>query len=122
MSLFYEVPLHNPDEAEEQVGDGDQQVRQRQIVGGVWKVDFVHLVVAVKKVGLLQEALQVENTKWVRTPDANLIFLFPTIRWVGTYSSWQQICNVLVEDDQPATGTARVHAAHTSFSKSRIPF
>lgn len=57
MSLFSEVPLHNPDEAEEQVGDGDQQVRQRQIVGDVWKVDFVHLVVAVKKVGLLQEAL-----------------------------------------------------------------
>lgn len=120
--MFSEVPLHNPDEAEEQVGDGDQQVRQRQIVGGVWKVDFVRLVVAVKKVGLLQEALQVENTKWVRAPDANLIFLPPKMRSVRTYSSWQQICNVLMEDDQPATGTARVHAAQTSCNKSRIPF
>lgn len=80
MSLFFEVPLHNPDEAEEQVGDGDQQVRQRQVVGGVWKVDFVHLIVAVKKVGLLQEALQVKNNKLARTPNANLIFLLPKMR------------------------------------------
>lgn len=53
-----EVPLHDPDEAEEEVSDGDQQVGQRQVVGEVGEVDFVHLVVAVEEVGLLQEALR----------------------------------------------------------------
>lgn len=56
--LPFPLPFHDPDETEEQVGYSDQEVRQRQIVGGVRKVDFVGSVVAVEEIGLLQEALQ----------------------------------------------------------------
>lgn len=63
------VPFDNPDETEEQVGYSDQQVGQRQIIRGVWKVYFVRLVVAVEKIGLFQKALQIKHKRWVRKPN-----------------------------------------------------
>lgn len=35
---------------------------------------------------------------------------------VRTYSTRQQICNVLMKDDQTAASTAWIHTAHTSCS------
>lgn len=58
--LPFLLPFHDPNETEEQIGYSDQEVRQRQIVGGVRKDDFIGSVVAVEEVGLLQEALQGE--------------------------------------------------------------
>lgn len=58
MVLPSHLPFHDPNQAEEQIGYGNQKIRERQIVSGVWKADFVGSVVAVKKIGLLQEALQ----------------------------------------------------------------
>lgn len=58
--LPFLLPFHDPNETEEQIGYGDQEVRQRQIVGGVRKDDFVGSVVAVEEIGLLQEALRGE--------------------------------------------------------------
>lgn len=52
------LPFHNPKETEEQIGYSDQEIRQRQIVGGGRKADFVRSVVAVEEIGLLQKALQ----------------------------------------------------------------
>lgn len=57
------LPFHNPDQTEEQIRNSDEQIRQWQIVSAVWKVYFVHLVVAVEKIGLLQKALQIEHKK-----------------------------------------------------------
>lgn len=60
--MCYPVPFNDPDETEEQVPYSGQQVGQRQIVSDAWKVDFVDLVVAVEKIGLFQEALQVKHS------------------------------------------------------------
>lgn len=56
------VPFNNPDETEEEVPYGGQQVCQRQIISDAWKVDFVNLVVAIEKIGLFQKALQVQHS------------------------------------------------------------
>lgn len=73
--LALSVPFYNPDETEEQVGYSGQQVGQRQIVGHLWKVYFVHLVVAVEEVGLFQKALKkIIRTKRVRKPHVNSFF------------------------------------------------
>lgn len=58
MVLPFKLPFHDPNETEEQIGYSNQEIRQRQIVSGVRKGDFVDAVVAVEKIGLLQEALQ----------------------------------------------------------------
>lgn len=71
-ALPFLLPFHDPNETEEQIGYSDQEVRQRQIVGGVRKDDFVGSVVAVEEIGLLQEALQGEIKRWVR----KLTFVF----------------------------------------------
>lgn len=66
-SLFpndFSLPFNYPYETEEQVSYSDQQVGQRQIVSAVRKVYFVHLVVAVKKIGLFQKALRRKAQKW----------------------------------------------------------
>lgn len=52
------LPFHNPNETEEQIDYSDQEIRQRQIVGGDRKADFVRSVVAIEEIGLLQKALQ----------------------------------------------------------------
>lgn len=73
-----QLPFHNPNETEEQIGDGNQEVRQCQVVSGVRKADFVGSVVAVEKIGLLQEALQsVDGTMSKET-----IFVFRSTDWV----------------------------------------
>lgn len=66
MVLPFQLPFHDPNETEEQIGYSNQEIRQRQIVSGVRKTDFVSSVVAVEKIGLLQEALQSMNGRWAR--------------------------------------------------------
>ena len=62
-AFSFSVPFNDPDETEEQVCYSGQQVCQRQIISAVWKVDFVHLVIAVEKIGLFQKALQMKPNK-----------------------------------------------------------
>lgn len=73
MLLSFRVPFDDPDETEEQVGYSDQQVGQRQIVSEVREVYFVHPVVAVEEIGLLQKALQIVHKQQVRKPNANFL-------------------------------------------------
>lgn len=73
MIFAFSVPFNDPDETEEQVGYSDQQVGQRQIVSGLWKVYSVHLVVAIEKIGLFQKALQIEHKTCVRK--CRIVFL-----------------------------------------------
>ncbi len=49
-------PLDDPDEAQQQVRDSGQQIRQRQVVGDAG-MNVLQLIVAVEEVGVLQEAL-----------------------------------------------------------------
>lgn len=63
MIFVFSVPFNDPDETEEQVCYSGHQVCQWQIISDVWKVDFVHLVVAVEKIGLFQKALQIMHNK-----------------------------------------------------------
>lgn len=63
MALPFQLPFHDPNETEEQIGYSNQEIRQRQVVGGVRKADFVGSVVAVEKISLLQEALQNANPR-----------------------------------------------------------
>ena len=74
------VPFYNPDETEEQVAYSGQQVGQRQIVGHLWKVYFVHLVVTIEEVCLFQKALKkLAEKKRVRKPHVNSFFFLPEI-------------------------------------------
>lgn len=66
------IPFNDPDETEEEVPHGGQQVRQRQIISDVGEVDFVHAVVAVEKIGLLQKALQTTHSEWVKKRHSGL--------------------------------------------------
>lgn len=76
--VVFSVPFNNPDETEEKVGYGDQQVGQWQIVSGLGKVYFVHLVIAVEKIGPFQKALQVKHKKV--SEETKLVFLPGTIK------------------------------------------
>jgi hypothetical protein len=51
------LPFDYPYETEEEVGYGDQQVGQRQVVGELREVNGLYLVVTIEEVGLLQKAL-----------------------------------------------------------------
>lgn len=66
MILPFQLPFHDPNETEEQIGYSNQEIRQRQIVSGVRKADMVSFVVAVEKIGLLQKALQSAKGWWAR--------------------------------------------------------
>lgn len=74
MVLPSQLPFHNPNETEEQIGYSNQEIGQRQIVRDVRKADFVGSVVAIEKVGLLQEALR--STRKQYEQENQICFLF----------------------------------------------
>lgn len=120
--LPFPLPFHDPDETEEQVGYSDQEVRQRQIVGGVRKVDFVGSVVAVEEIGLLQEALQGCDQKTSEKKDVCfLLFWMRRRKKKKAHPTGQQVSDVLMEDDQTTASTAGIHAAHASYGERLKP-